>query len=567
MFTVSSAGAVLKKTPTFTVWHEYPTVKIQSGTPIPTKTSSKVSIKAARSEMESFQIVISTKKDMKGISFKFTNLSGPSIIPADNITWLRVWYIHVDKPTKNNPAPVMGWVPDPLPKEEKSDIIVSKQETGANNNPFWITVKTPESAKAGIYSGEIQILQNEKVIAVLPLELELWDFSVLKRNYVLASGIDNMDIKSPAINKFMYEERMAPSGFETKPVFEIVKENGTINLISTAAFDSIAEQRIRDGGNEFRLPYCGWISKQHKVNNDARWMNLSIFLENGTKINPYFEKCYVDYIKKIGEHLRSKGWLKYFSVRASDEIVGEEEVKKAVMFYSVVKKAFPEMNTASTGIPYDSMLTVIDRWYIHPKFWSVEKQEKMLALGVKVYEYHNLAWLLDYCGIRIRAYAWSQFNRGLSVHGEFRYAVDGWKDLNPWNNIYIIDRNGPGYAVYPPRNEIEKPIVTSMRLEIGRESVEDWEYLYLLKKRIAYAEANGGDPKKIAAAKTAFKTRFKIASKDKIWWFNEPYPKDSEVLYKIREEIAYHIVQLGKNQSTESKVGLPKKVDSLFTLP
>jgi hypothetical protein len=79
------------------------------------------------------------------------------------------------------------------------------------------------------------------------------------------------------------------------------------------------------------------------------------------------------------------------------------------------------------------------------------------------------------------------------VEGLLYYSTTAW-DTNPWTQPWIYDANGDGFMFYPPKDETiafnpcdgqSNRLVPSIRWELLREGMEDYEYLWLL---------NEGDP-------------------------------------------------------------------------
>ena len=104
--------------------------------------------------------------------------------------------------------------------------------------------------------------------------------------------------------------------------------------------------------------------------------------------------------------------------------------------------------------------------------------------------------------------------------------------------------NGDGRLLYPPQRQpaasfIPEP-VTSIRLELIREGLEDREYFWLLKQQIQA----GGDPDAIAEAKAALEDIGGLVPT------LTRYTKDSRRLYAARERIARAIVALAKRSGS-----------------
>jgi len=131
-----------------------------------------------------------------------------------------------------------------------------------------------------------------------------------------------------------------------------------------------------------------------------------------------------------------------------------------------------------------------------------------------------------------------------------------WVNGDPRNNPYNYGRNGDGYLLYPPKTPSATPVIGSIRLEHLREGIEDYEYLHMLKELVKQAKLNGGNSGDIAAAEKALARGLEINwNKSKVNPANnEPYTKDSSLLYEVREQIASAVLTLNGSLTPEPNV-------------
>jgi hypothetical protein len=152
------------------LWRASSGWKIGRDKALPAEKSEAVMIRAARNEAEAAQLVIRSTVPLKGFTIRSGDLSGPggAIISSDNVKLLKVRYVNVVRPTDK--SSIAGFWPDPLPPL-KGPINLEP----AKNQPFWIRVKVPSNAPAGIYTGRINLdAQNYK--ADVLLRVEVYDF-------------------------------------------------------------------------------------------------------------------------------------------------------------------------------------------------------------------------------------------------------------------------------------------------------------------------------------------------------------------------------------------------------
>ncbi len=156
------------------VWWASSGWKIAADKPAPAEGGEAISISCARNEVEAAQLVLRPKATLKALTLKpgpLTGAGGP--ISAQNVEVLAVRYVNVTIPTDK--SAVAGLWPDPLPP------LAGPIDLAAGRNyVFWVRVKAPSDAKAGLYKGGIR-LAAEGFQADVPLAVEVFDFTLPDR--------------------------------------------------------------------------------------------------------------------------------------------------------------------------------------------------------------------------------------------------------------------------------------------------------------------------------------------------------------------------------------------------
>lgn len=163
------------------IWAEGSTVKIGPAEPRPAETyvwdGERVSIKAARGEWESFQVVINSDAT-RLVSFQIFDLEGArGKIAGANVSVYREVYLPVSEPsveprTNFTVGPGRGRWPDPL-----VPVVGHAEVVAGENTVFWFDVRVPPEIFAGKYEGEVRVKWSGGEY-VLPLELAVWDFEL-----------------------------------------------------------------------------------------------------------------------------------------------------------------------------------------------------------------------------------------------------------------------------------------------------------------------------------------------------------------------------------------------------
>lgn len=175
LFCASASGAEV------VIWAEGSTVKIAPDEPWHAETvvwdGDRISIKAARGEWESFQLIINSDAS-RLVSFQIFDLEGArGKVPGANVSIFREVYLTVDWPsvdpeTDFTVGPGRGRWPDPL-----VPVVGHAEVAGGENTVFWFDVRVPDDALAGKYEGELRVKWSGGE-RVLPLDLAVWDFAL-----------------------------------------------------------------------------------------------------------------------------------------------------------------------------------------------------------------------------------------------------------------------------------------------------------------------------------------------------------------------------------------------------
>jgi hypothetical protein len=137
---------------------------------------------------------------------------------------------------------------------------------------------------------------------------------------------------------------------------------------------------------------------------------------------------------------------------------------------------------------------------------------------------------LDHPGIESKLTGW--FLWKYRIRGIAYYSLNDWSK-NPWTDPLTDGHNGDLFLLYPPSRTNDAiaygannhRFVSSIRFELMRDSLEDYEYLYIL---------NGGNQPQVDQANDA------DAQADTIISGLTSYERDSEVLYNLRRFIGMY---------------------------
>ena len=151
--------------------------------------------------------------------------------------------------------------------------------------------------------------------------------------------------------------------------------------------------------------------------------------------------------------------------------------------------------------------------------------------------------LPHYC-FRYGAEAYEFWGVAWHTYNPFRF---GWHNFihqssEPGKSTWVRYPNGDGFLLYPGAALGQAGVVSSIRCEQACEGVEDFEYLYLLRERIARAKAAGRDV--TAAERTLGDTRSLVTIPNSGGRFSSKILPDPEAVYRVRRQVAAAIESL-----------------------
>jgi len=506
----------------------------------------EIQLSSARNEYETFQLLLAsfngsnTKVSLYASNLRLIN--SEETITADNVELFRV-------------RPLGMRFPDILLPIEKYNLI-GWTEVGC----FWVNVYVPINTTPGLYTGVIKIEIEENDSIEVPYSVMVWNFELpIKPALKTAFGFTpesveawtpdmaNKDIQSLTDEylKYMLRHRTSPkalfhsemsltkaamkeAGYISGKVLssptaavpsnidffhprQILKKDGSI-VLDFEKFDNLVEKYLPLGLNSFIAGNRYWdaCATQSAVPTEKdlpkRKYMLWVYDEELGKERPLYLAVLSDDYKRVmtsvfrqwQDHLEEKGWLDM----GYAYIVDEPRVNKSNLIseiYGIAKNAAPDIPLMVTHKPSVSIENVD---IFCPTFHQCSPNllEEMGRQGQEMWYYVcNVPqrpfgnFLLWQQAIEHRILFWQTFK--YSGTGFLYWEIAYWKNEDPWAGFKgkAFSHSMDGSLVYPG----EDGPVGSIRYEIIREGIEDYDYLILLKKAVA---ANKFKPKHRAEA-------------------------------------------------------------------
>lgn len=563
-----------QSTGSYLFWTTTPAERIFKDSPVPANTASGIKVFAAKNEFEPFQIVV--KPSSSGNVT--VNISG--FAAGIKTELYQVKYVNVISAT--DALGKTGPYPDPLwPLENGATVALTANE----NTAFWFSVYVPSTAASGDYTANVSIggvsipitlhVFNFQIPAELHVEskmnysdnkilskygvtgtgTEYWKYVDLIKQFfidhrltsrsVLWSGGLTTDYAAPYISyncNGTLQDTDGIWGFD-KPAERYLSGTGLMNGIFSQQFNGgagfpsfqVATFHDNDPANDQRPPtFCGLTR------------NASDWYTGGNPSSAYNQKWW-QYITTIRNYLHTRGYLSkayyYFANEPQDQADYD-----AVAWYSrYLKAAAPDLKLMVSENPRPEIFShgnyladrQIDIWLpVLHQYDPVVSHERERNHG-------EVSWIyflygtrppyfnpitLDHPGIESKFTGW--FLWKYRIKGIAYYQLNGWSE-NPWTGDPRAGtaQNGDTFMLYPPSPTGDGDIaygannhrlVPSIRFELMRDSLEDYEYLYLL---------NGGEQPLVDVVNPS------DTQADKIITSTTSYTRDSEFMYNLRRLI------------------------------
>ncbi len=519
------------------VWEASATAKVFPDCRPVSRRPGPVRIAAARGEFEPFQVVLTPRRDLKDVTVSVSGLQGPARIPPEAVTVRMVATVPVTLPSSVDVPP--GEYPDPLVPLEGPVALPAGRSTA-----FWFTVRVPAGIPAGEYSCEVTVSPAGEEPVRVPVSLRVWDFDLpalphLRTAYGTWHGLNALcrwhgiewdDTEAvrrteELLNRTFHEHRIAPfNAFQTQKV-KVSVSDGQVKL-DFSEFDEGAEKYLHLF-NSFMLPgsFRGGVAGRGPGDEG-------------------YEERKVQFLRQLSAHLREKGWLGKGYNYIYDE-PRPEQYGLVVEEARLWRQADPRLKILLTEQVEDELIGSVDIWTPVLDAYSAQRCRERQVAGEEVWWYVCVGpkhpypnYFIDYPAAGHRIFHWMTY--AWDVTGILYWETMYWSG-NPWEEpmTYSDDGrrkpfgNGDGFLLYPAtRKPSDEPVISgpveSIRWEMLREGIEDYDLFRMLEEAVKDAERSGagrslaaGGRKALDAVRTACPSL-------------TDYEVDPDTLYRIR---------------------------------
>ncbi len=478
----------------------------------------KVRVALAKNERESFQVVIRPPKGntIEGAMLKFQDLadgSSGAVLDAARIATANVGYVPVRVPTHfEGPT---GLYPDPLPPATP---FTAK---GGECSPIWVTVHAPKNQPAGRYTGLFELHSANADPIELTLEVTVLDFALPD---------------TPAMK--------TDFGLRVQDAVESAKQRGYKGTESDLVRAFLANAR----DHRVTLRSLGQMP--------IETADYAAALKGYAEKLPELRAAGVSTINVPVSLLDSPDQL-----RLADAFVVEHGLKEmafATLSAEPLRPAWPRLldsiarwREAAPNIPVTVSTSGLDPFLAEDcRIWTIHSQVLDTANGKPIVEFisagREVWWyvsgmpprpygnlFVDFAAIEHRILFWQAWALGIKGM-QYRGINQPRGNADPYDGLLDeTPANGDAFLVYPGA----AGPVNSIRWETIRDGIEDYDYLVLLRERIAALQ--DPDPGLLARVK-------EVANLQAIVPDLVSFSRDPGALLRKREEIGRMIVELDK---------------------
>lgn len=518
-------AAYAKPEPLFDAWVVSNSQKVMRDEAAPADAERVMQLGAARNEYESGQVIVTAgEAPLSKLQVSISDLKqdqGPAKIHSKDIELFQQHYIEVT--TSTTPAYPKGWYPDALiPLDGKLQV-----EAG-HNQGIWVKVYVPKGQPAGVYKGEITIHETGLPVRI-PVELTVWDFELTDENHSkTAFGIWGGPIQEAhgnvqGMEAWEYIEKYYWASVEHRltPGYLPIPDTDVDYYVENAP-RFINDPRV----SAYRLPYY----------RDAQG-------------EPNIAK-----IKELIDKLRDRDLLEkgYFYISEIDEPVphpnATNHYDRVKLINDALKEGAPDVPHLVTIQPIEELLGDVDIWSPEIDKYDYDFARERQAEGEPIWWYTSVfpkhpypSYHTDDDLVGARLLTWMQHDYG--VEGTLYWATTQFQKYDSAQRKYVSrdvwtdplafpGANGDGYLFYPGTEiGIDGPVGT-IRLEVLRESMEDYEYLWHYEQRLGETAARLG-------LDDTFSYRDAIRPYyDRLYEGIKTFDENPAELFAVRQEIA-----------------------------
>ena len=481
------------------VWFTETTVRLQPGAKAPKLQKERLRIACAQNEAQSFQIVIKPKKKLE---FKTATLRG---LPVEETEVYKIEYVPIVTPSFLTPATIKGKVGDPLVALKKEHL-----QAESENLALFFTVRTTERTRPGVYNGELCLGFEDDQI-VIPLNLNVYNFT-LPEYSPFQSSMGGQYFATPGLGK---NSILDYHGLSTREDLKTLS-NKYYDIMVKNKFSPKCVLMHTEIPFKWHAPPVGY-----NIDKPGNFFELTDYDETTEITVKQFDRLLLDYYGALARNLQKHGWLDkcyinfdltpdmdrmnhFVGLLQSDPVT--RQIKMVALLQNTTYLGHPPDGPKSE-FKYHDKIKFMPNMDENYNFW-----ESHLFSDYDIKDDYRTIWgrsvnssrmSIDSPGINNRMIALDIFNKkgsGYFITATIDWGSSGGGEGNPWVDPSVRFGNGALAYFYPPgkegiSSEPDWDVVPSARIMTFRESVDDYEYAFILKDLIDVARKKSIDVK------------------------------------------------------------------------
>lgn len=514
--------------------------------------ADRVRLFAARGEGESFGAVVLGLGEGQ-LTARMSELQGPQgSIPSSCATVRSAQWVMARG----------ALVPDPL---------LDQQPFTAPEGGFpmlWVTLTVPrEGIAPGVYIGNLAVQVGSRS-ATLPVSLRVHGFALPRTTYLqssfwsfrytLRNAYGMSEVPFDFYARFLdvcLRSRLAPidaAEWQDQPLARIVRDRRGQLQVDWTAWDQYLQHGFDRGMGTFNVGLSHWMGpffESLQVRDLRSGKTETLSLQPGSK---EYAAAVVRFFSLCREHFGAKGWAGRAYLQGYDEPANDPALLAQIKrFYGLARQGWPGLRTLITCPVSPELDGSIGIWCPLTPHYDEAVAGHARARGEEVWWYvccgPTAPWanlFLTQSGAAHRVLLWQTFGRrsdGLLYWGINHWPQFAARTMPPlpasqrWPAVPWDDggRDGDGYLLYPGP---DGP-VTSLRLEIMRDGVEDYDALRMLEALVR---------EKVATAPPALlaRARWALEMTPDLYASMTSYPGDAGAMVRRRLEVNQLIERL-----------------------
>lgn len=518
-------GELLTTThPQLNLWRASSGWKIPRQRALPQTVARGLTLRLARNEREALQLVLRPNQDLTNVLVRVEEMQyGNHKLPLEGIDVWRVGYVPIQTPSDATGV-AADW-PDPLLPQVAPRVLSADQ-----NHAYWIRVQAPGGCAAGIYRGTVKV-QADGIDLTVPMSVEVYDFElpeVLSCETALGfnphtvwryHGVSDVAQKHALLEQYFTifkESRISvynPTPLDNWHVEWLNVESQDPQKIEPkfdwSAWDAAMEEALqRYHFATVRLNVSGLGGGTFHSRSEPEILGYSAD-------SPAYDILMGKYLSEIEKHLDTKGWLDKVYIYWFDE-PEPKDYDFVMRGFATLKKHAPRLRRMLTEQVEEALVGGPNLWCPVLHLFDQPGNAARRAAGDQFWWYiccvpkaPYVTEFIDHPATELRVWLWQTWAAKVSGiliwdtvywHSNIAYPDGGGRQnpyLDPmsWVSGYGVASgtknpwgNGDGRLVYPPLAAatgapsapvLEAPVV-SLRLEMLRDGLEDYEYFVLL---------------------------------------------------------------------------------------